>query len=49
MKHQKDVNARYEKQLERVQEQMTEDINGKDEYIEKMKVENDKFKVYLNN
>ena len=37
--------ANYEKQLPRVQEQMMKDLNEKEVTIDKLKAENDKFKV----
>jgi hypothetical protein len=43
--YQRRVSANYERQMPRVQEQMTKDLDEKEKMIEKMKVENDKFKV----
>ena len=45
MKHQKSISEGYEKQLPRVQEQMAKELNEKEIAIEKLKFENDKFKV----
>lgn len=44
--HQRRISANYERQLPRVQEQMTKDLDEKEAVIEKLKVENDKFKVH---
>ncbi len=45
LKHQKAVIASYEKQSARVQEQMTLDMKEKEVTIEKLGIENEKYRV----
>lgn len=45
LKHQKDVCTNYEKQSTRVQEQMAQDMKEKELSLEKLILENEKYKV----
>ena len=47
LKHQKDVSASYVNQSARVQEQMALDMQEKELAIEKLGLENDKYKVHV--